>query len=267
MYYNDAHARARSVVERAIGLLKCRWRCLDASGGRLLYEPKKVCKIIIACAILHNMAQRNGLPLPPDLPYHQHEDPDPHHPPQHEWHHQGARLCEEVMRHLWRDNNAKVHFLTRSFNVDAMSHKTTLICLSSSAMTVIALIVSLCVWRTASVSTRPLPPMLCGRAGPLDIPQPLQTLHRESSHHPVLPLENKDLITYCDISILFNCTHAINDYLVPLSPACLNAAHTGFSYNWSQPGLQWGQIGRARTPTSRRHALSVTGKPFFCPHL
>uniref|UniRef100_A0A9J8BH65 Putative nuclease HARBI1 n=1 Tax=Cyprinus carpio carpio TaxID=630221 RepID=A0A9J8BH65_CYPCA len=38
--FNDTHTRARSVVERAIGL-KCRWRCLDASGGRLLYQPKK----------------------------------------------------------------------------------------------------------------------------------------------------------------------------------------------------------------------------------
>ena len=31
--YNEVHGRARSVVERAIGLLKCRWRALDASGG------------------------------------------------------------------------------------------------------------------------------------------------------------------------------------------------------------------------------------------
>ncbi|XDV25459.1 hypothetical protein PO909_029375 [Leuciscus waleckii] len=100
MRYNDAHTRARSVVERAIGLLKCRWCCFDVSGGRLLYQPKKVRQIIMACAILHNMAQRNGVALPPDLPYLQHEEPDPHPPPQHERHHQGARIREEVMQHF-----------------------------------------------------------------------------------------------------------------------------------------------------------------------
>ncbi|KAK0140064.1 putative nuclease HARBI1 [Merluccius polli] len=30
--YNDLHSRTRAVVERAIGLLKGRWRCLDRSG-------------------------------------------------------------------------------------------------------------------------------------------------------------------------------------------------------------------------------------------
>ncbi|KAJ8335832.1 hypothetical protein SKAU_G00391740 [Synaphobranchus kaupii] len=40
--YNLAHGRTRSVVERTIGLLKGRWRCLDASGGKLLYKPEKV---------------------------------------------------------------------------------------------------------------------------------------------------------------------------------------------------------------------------------
>ncbi|XP_028980658.2 putative nuclease HARBI1 [Esox lucius] len=39
--YNDAHSRTRSVVERAIGQLKCRWRCLDRTGGMLLYRPDK----------------------------------------------------------------------------------------------------------------------------------------------------------------------------------------------------------------------------------
>ncbi|XP_059928879.1 putative nuclease HARBI1 [Gadus macrocephalus] len=63
--YNEVHGRARSVVERAIGLLKCRWRALDASGGRLLYQPAKVCRIIRACGVLHNLSQRNGIPLPP----------------------------------------------------------------------------------------------------------------------------------------------------------------------------------------------------------
>ncbi|KAL1276878.1 hypothetical protein QQF64_023551 [Cirrhinus molitorella] len=67
MRYNEVHARARTVVERANGLLKCRWRALDASGGKLLYHQAKVCKIIRACGVLHNVALRAGIPLPPDL--------------------------------------------------------------------------------------------------------------------------------------------------------------------------------------------------------
>ncbi|XP_049898042.1 putative nuclease HARBI1 [Epinephelus moara] len=98
--FNIAHGRARSVVERAIGLLKNRWRCLDASGGRLLYHPRKVCKIIRACGVLHNLALRDAIPLPPDLPPPQHVDPDPQPPPRHEEHQHGARLREEVMRRV-----------------------------------------------------------------------------------------------------------------------------------------------------------------------
>ncbi|KAK0135469.1 putative nuclease HARBI1 [Merluccius polli] len=62
--YNDLHSRTRAVVERAIGLLKGRWRCLDRSGGVLLYQPEKVCHIVMACGVLHNVAHRHGIPLP-----------------------------------------------------------------------------------------------------------------------------------------------------------------------------------------------------------
>ncbi|XP_059915803.1 putative nuclease HARBI1 [Gadus macrocephalus] len=62
--YNDLHSRTRIIVERAIGLLKGRWRCLDRSGGMLLYRPEKVCPIVMACGVLHNVAHRHGIPLP-----------------------------------------------------------------------------------------------------------------------------------------------------------------------------------------------------------
>ncbi|KAK0145034.1 putative nuclease HARBI1 [Merluccius polli] len=63
------------VVERAIGQLKSRWRCLDRSGGMLLYHPEKVCRIVQACGVLHNIAHRHGVPLHEvmALP----DDPDP----------------------------------------------------------------------------------------------------------------------------------------------------------------------------------------------
>ncbi|KAI2662174.1 hypothetical protein H4Q32_000957 [Labeo rohita] len=62
-HFNTVHARARSVVERSIGMLKGRWRCLDASGERLLYDPEKVCQIILACCVLHNMCLNHGIEL------------------------------------------------------------------------------------------------------------------------------------------------------------------------------------------------------------
>ena len=53
------HMRAHSVVEWAMGLLKGIWRCLDASGGRLLYTHPKVGQIIRVWAALH-MSHRFG---------------------------------------------------------------------------------------------------------------------------------------------------------------------------------------------------------------
>jgi len=50
-------------VERCIGLLKGRWLCLGSAGGTLLYTPQKVCDIILACGVLHNIAQSNGVPF------------------------------------------------------------------------------------------------------------------------------------------------------------------------------------------------------------
>ncbi|KAJ1150643.1 hypothetical protein NDU88_003433 [Pleurodeles waltl] len=56
--YNEAHGRTRSVIERTLGLLKARFRCLHMTGGSLFYSPKKVCQIIVVCCMLHNLALR-----------------------------------------------------------------------------------------------------------------------------------------------------------------------------------------------------------------
>ncbi|XP_048049018.1 nectin-3-like protein isoform X2 [Megalobrama amblycephala] len=93
-HYNGVHSHARTAVERAIGILKCRCRALDASDGRLLYHPSKVCKIIRACGVLHNIALRNGIPLSPDLPLPQHYGPEPQPPGRQEGYQQGARIHE-----------------------------------------------------------------------------------------------------------------------------------------------------------------------------
>ncbi|TWW54060.1 putative nuclease HARBI1 [Takifugu flavidus] len=55
----------RCMRARTIGILKGRWMCLDTAGGKLLYKPEKVCGIIMACCVLHNIAMKRGVPLPP----------------------------------------------------------------------------------------------------------------------------------------------------------------------------------------------------------
>src|SRR4029434_5334961 len=47
-------------------MLKGRWRCLDASGARLLYDPEKVCQIILAYCVLHNICLSHGIELGED---------------------------------------------------------------------------------------------------------------------------------------------------------------------------------------------------------
>ncbi|KAJ8381024.1 hypothetical protein SKAU_G00018020 [Synaphobranchus kaupii] len=75
--YNLAHGRTRSVVERTIGLLKGRWRCLDASGEKLLYKPEKVTRIILACGVLHNIALRHGIGMDVEIRMDPQEPPNP----------------------------------------------------------------------------------------------------------------------------------------------------------------------------------------------
>jgi DDE superfamily endonuclease len=68
--YNRAHKKTRSSsIECAFGLLKSRFRCLDDSGGILSYSPAKICRITVACAVLHNICvdARLELEIDPDV--------------------------------------------------------------------------------------------------------------------------------------------------------------------------------------------------------
>ena len=60
--YNRAHRRTRNCVERAIGVLKSRFRCIDKSGGPLRMSPSKCANIVNAVSILHNLAIQMRLP-------------------------------------------------------------------------------------------------------------------------------------------------------------------------------------------------------------
>ncbi|XP_069075240.1 putative nuclease HARBI1 [Pleurodeles waltl] len=61
--YNEGHHQTPNVVERTFGILKSRFRYLDLTGGSLLYAPPILCKIILTCAILHNICVQMNVPL------------------------------------------------------------------------------------------------------------------------------------------------------------------------------------------------------------
>ena len=58
--YNLKHAKARNVVERTIGVLKNKFRCL-LGARQLHYKPAKAIKIANVCAALHNICVEYGL--------------------------------------------------------------------------------------------------------------------------------------------------------------------------------------------------------------
>ncbi|XP_033754693.1 putative nuclease HARBI1 [Pecten maximus] len=51
--YNECHKRTRTRIERAFGVWKRRFHVLH---GEIRMRPERVCKIIGACAVLHNLA-------------------------------------------------------------------------------------------------------------------------------------------------------------------------------------------------------------------
>lgn len=64
--FNKKHTLARNVVERTIGNLKSRFRCLQA---KLHYTPVKVVKIVnVSCAI-HNICKHFNANIVDELPY------------------------------------------------------------------------------------------------------------------------------------------------------------------------------------------------------
>lgn len=55
--YNRAHKRTRVVVEKMFGIWKSRFRCLHKSGGCLMFSSQRCVNVIIATAVLHNIAR------------------------------------------------------------------------------------------------------------------------------------------------------------------------------------------------------------------
>ena len=62
--YNKAHKKCRCGVERSIGVLKSRFRCLcKQSGGAIQFDVDIACSIIGACAVLHNYCRFRNIPF------------------------------------------------------------------------------------------------------------------------------------------------------------------------------------------------------------
>ncbi|KAL1005452.1 hypothetical protein UPYG_G00059310 [Umbra pygmaea] len=65
--YNNAHAEARCLIERCIGVLKRRFHCLH---GEIRMKPERACTIIAATVVLHNICVEKRLPDPMIEPEH-----------------------------------------------------------------------------------------------------------------------------------------------------------------------------------------------------
>lgn len=59
LIYNEKVRSIRQIIERTIGVLKVRFRCILGE-RQLRYDPTKVSKIIYTCATLHNFLILNG---------------------------------------------------------------------------------------------------------------------------------------------------------------------------------------------------------------
>lgn len=58
--YNHFHGRTKTCIDKCISKLKGRWQCLHKRP--LHYTPQRAAKIINACAVLHNLCVKAGLP-------------------------------------------------------------------------------------------------------------------------------------------------------------------------------------------------------------
>ncbi|XP_052791595.1 putative nuclease HARBI1 [Mya arenaria] len=59
--YNRSHKITRAKVERGIGQLKRRFGVLH---GEIRVQPEKACRIVLTCAVLHNICKARNIPMP-----------------------------------------------------------------------------------------------------------------------------------------------------------------------------------------------------------
>ncbi|WAR10693.1 HARB1-like protein [Mya arenaria] len=59
--YNRSNKITRAKVERGIGQLKRRFGVLH---GEIRVQPEKACRIVLTCAVLHNICKAQNIPMP-----------------------------------------------------------------------------------------------------------------------------------------------------------------------------------------------------------
>lgn len=65
-YFNSRHQKVRNIIERCIGVLKARFRCIIGE-RKLRYHPTRASHIINACATIHNFLILSNYNIEADL--------------------------------------------------------------------------------------------------------------------------------------------------------------------------------------------------------
>lgn len=72
--FNASMISTRTMIEQTFDIYKGRWQCMKVG---LRYYPEKACRIIMACAVLHNLIKKfNQGPDEADLDYCENYDSD-----------------------------------------------------------------------------------------------------------------------------------------------------------------------------------------------
>ncbi|XP_064653064.1 putative nuclease HARBI1 [Lineus longissimus] len=74
--FNVHHRRMRRIIDCCFGKWKMRWLCLHKYGGLLRVKLETCVNVISATAVLHNICEQHGVPMPVDAPPNEDDNPE-----------------------------------------------------------------------------------------------------------------------------------------------------------------------------------------------